>query len=537
MTEEPFWYDVVELEDVLLTAPPGCGKTHHLARLVHSLIRRELIVSPREILAITFSTKAKANLQARIAELGNAVVRRRVHVTNFHGLSYRLHRSHASTLGLDPSAELPRPGLLAAHRAAAAKAHGANVYDLQDLIDEAKAGPFDQDETLDRLERIAGNAGVAYEVGLRKANQLDYADAIRHALRLLQIEEVARLYRARFPIVVVDECQDLTRSQYQMAELLSGQALVLAGDRAQGIYGFARADPEWVYGRMLDRRPRQEALDRSYRSAPAVLRVVSAVARELGGTELICAEPGKWPGGGRARTLRFPDTWAEAAELLTLIKSDLHADPKATVGVMARNGWRRRELENAAREAGMTFELWDHPVHRPAVVRLLRKHLANATARHENDSARLDELYLMCFESCGQDDLETIDELNAAFETIDDLIREHPLHQVIADVRTAADSDDGPVSAGLHFLTGHSGKGQQFDHVYVLGLEEDILPDFRAKSSKALREELAVLHVMVSRARRSLTVSSSVDVRRYPDSPWPRSPSRWLEIIEEATRP
>lgn len=210
---------------------------------------------------------------------------------------------------------------------------------------------------------------------------------------------------------------------------------------------------------------------------------------------------GKWPDGGAASTHAYADTWAEAAGLLPMIQADIAADPDATVAVMARTQRRRRELEAAAREADMAFELWDHPVHRPRVVQLLRKHLPMAVARSDDGRERFQELYNLCFEACDQDDLETVDELNEAFEAIEDLIVDQPLAQVIGGVRTAA-AENLPVAAGLHFLTGHSGKGQQFDHVYVLGLEDGILPDYRANTPETRREELAVLHVMVSRARR-----------------------------------
>ncbi|QXC61598.1 ATP-dependent helicase [Aquihabitans sp. G128] len=521
------------MRDVLLTAPPGCGKTHHLAHLVESLLSRGLVTAPQQVLAVTFSTKARSNLRSRIHEITSRSQRRRCYVANFHGMSYRLYRAHGATLGLDPSALLPQPGWLAQHRAAVAREHGANRYDLKDNIDVAKAGAFDQDETMDRLLHFAGQAGVAYERGLRLANRLDYSDAIRHAVRLLEVEEIARLYQSRFPVVVVDECQDLTRLQFALAERLSGQALILAGDEAQGIYGFAGADAEWTYGRMLERAPLEIRLDTSYRSSPAVLRVVSAVAAELGGQELQCADPSAWPGCGSAQTLRFPDTWVEADCILELAIADVRANPQASVAIMARTGWRRREVEEAARSAGLAFELWDYPVHRPRVVQLLRKHLQTALLRHESDRERLDELFLLCFEECGQDDVDTEDDLNHAVESLEELLGTAPLEQIVNEIRTSAD-DEVPVSPGLHFLNGHTCKGQQFDHVYVLGLEEDVLPDYRSsQDADKLTEELAVLHVMVSRARQSLTVTCTRDVRRYVDSRWLRAPSRWFGLIAE----
>lgn len=527
------WHEEAGIEDILLTAPPGCGKTHHLAHYIHGLVARRLVAAPQQVLAMTFSTKATHNLRARISEVAGPVERRRIHVVNFHGVGYRLYRAHAATLGLNPNALLPQPGWLARHRSAIAADYHANPWDLRDQIDAAKDGAFNQEQALDELESGAGMAGRAYEEGLRAADRLDHIDAIRHALCLLNIPEIARLYQCRIPVVVVDECQDLTRSQFLMASKLSGRALVLAGDQAQGIYRFARADPAWVYEQMELRNPRRKTLTVSYRSSPAVLRVVSAIATELGGVLLESAYPDNWPDGGRAATQAFPDTRTEAAALLGHIQADLASDPSATVAVMARAGYRRSDLESVARADGIAFELWDHPVHRPRVVQLLRQHLARACAAHPGDPERLQELYNLCFGACDADDIETIDELNEAFETIEDLIATQTLEQVVGDIRTAGDPDQ-PVSPGLHFLTGHSGKGQQFDHVYVIGLEEGILPDWRARTAEELGDELAALHVMVSRARTSVTISRCDDVRRDPAKPWLRPPSRWWALLEAA---
>ena len=57
---------------------------------------------------------------------------------------------------------------------------------------------------------------------------------------------------------------------------------------------------------------------------------------------------------------------------------------------------------------------------------------------------------------------------------------------------------DAAVAPGLHLLTGHEGKGQEFDCVIVVSLESGHIPDFRSTTDDALAEELRVLHVMVS---------------------------------------
>ncbi len=316
-----------------------------------------------------------------------------------------------------------------------------------------------------------------------------------------------------------------------MCAAIGAPATIWAGDVAQGIYGFAGADPEWVYERIREKLPREVKLTRSYRSSPAVLKAVSAVAVKLGGQPLECAEPMAWDGEGWVRVRRFSNTQAESERVLELVRRWMDTDPGCTVAVMARSAWRRRDFDALVSSTETPCEIWDYPIHRPRVVQLLRKHLPTATARSSNDIGALQELYLLCFEDCGEGEYDIQDELSEAFDTLEELTSIESLAEIIGRIRTEAD-DLKPVSPGLHLLTGHVGKGQQFDHVVVLGLEDGILPDYRARDDASMREELAVLHVMVSRARKSLGVTFARDVRWDPNREWIRQPSAWLELIE-----
>jgi DNA helicase-2/ATP-dependent DNA helicase PcrA len=87
-----------------------------------------------------------------------------------------------------------------------------------------------------------------------------------------------------------------------------------------------------------------------------------------------------------------------------------------------------------------------------------------------------------------------------------------------------------PVAPGLHLLTGHKGKGQEFDWVFVLGLEDGHIPDFRSATTKDVLEELAVLHVIVSRARYGVVLTFS---HHTPTKAVWRTaqPSPWLELL------
>src|SRR5690606_662095 len=93
---------------MLVTAPAGCGKSEALALRVQGMIRRGVAVGARRILVATFSNRAKDNIRERLrAYLAPTEMRDKVTVVNFHGLSARIYKSHAGSIGLDPEWTLP----------------------------------------------------------------------------------------------------------------------------------------------------------------------------------------------------------------------------------------------------------------------------------------------------------------------------------------------------------------------------------------------------------------------------------------------
>jgi len=102
-------------------------------------------------------------------------------------------------------------------------------------------------------------------------------------------------------------------------------------------------------------------------------------------------------------------------------------------------------------------------------------------------------------------------------------------------LRTLRSSGDPQqaVSSGVHLLNAHTGKGQQFDWTFVVGLEERHVPDKRSSQGAALAEEMRILLVMLSRARHGLVVTS-VTTLDGMYGPYPAVRSRWFAPIDDA---
>lgn len=529
------WVTSTTIAPSLLTAPPGCGKTEHLAKRAAFLVSGRVVNRPQQILALTYSNKATANLSQRLREYLGPGARRYVEVTNFHRFGFRLIRHHGPIAGYEYTGRpLVQAGSVSRIKNDIARDFGLTAQELSNQVRAAKRGPYDNAEVLERMEAAGRHAAIAYEVRLRAEQRLDFDDAIRLGLLIAREPSIANLYRARFPVIMVDEAQDLSELLLDFVECIGSGTTTFAGDRAQGIFGFAGAAPAEVYKRIVATNPTMVELTDSFRSAPAILRVVSWSSVALGGGVITAAKEANWSHDGEVVVERFASTRDEADWVHGQVGRWLAQDPRLSIGVMVRAGARRRWLDEALRRNGYPAEFWDYPAHRPTIVGLLRRFVGAATREAGDGPDGLDALYLLCFETLSIEDTQTMDELVEAIEGIRELVMAEGLTAVVRELRHIDDPNQ-PAPPGLHLLNGHLGKGQQFDKVIVLGMEDGHIPSYRATSEAELLDELAVLHVMTSRARTTLVFTVCRDVRNDPSREWIRQPSRWLGDLSQFT--
>lgn len=185
---------------------------------------------------------------------------------------------------------------------------------------------------------------------------------------------VARLYQAHFGAVLVDEFQDLSIQQLDLALLSCTQRRTFAGDPLQGIYSWAGASPTHVEAEIRRTCGPPLRLHESYRSSPNVLRAVNSISEQVEpGSSLISAQPDHWPAGGCSARLVLPDRTEEAAALARLPAGILSEDPEASVGIITRAAWRREDINNAfAGEEGFSVRRWDLAIEDPAIVALIQ---------------------------------------------------------------------------------------------------------------------------------------------------------------------
>jgi DNA helicase-2/ATP-dependent DNA helicase PcrA len=294
---------------LLVLAGAGSGKTRVLThRIAYLLATGE--ARPGEILAITFTNKAAAEMRERVGQLVGRSVRA-MWVTTFHSACARMLRVDAerlgyskgftiydgadslrmlkrclTELGVDPKRFPPR--------AVRAKISGA-----KNQLTDASA----YSETVGSVfEEVVAEAFPLYEKRMLEANAMDFDDLLVRTVNAMELfEEVRERWRRTFRHVLVDEYQDTNHAQYRLLQLLASEHgnLMVVGDEDQSIYGFRHADIRNILD-FEDDFPdaAMVKLEQNYRSTQTILSAANAVVernRERRPKELWTEEQGGEP--------------------------------------------------------------------------------------------------------------------------------------------------------------------------------------------------------------------------------------------------
>jgi DNA helicase II / ATP-dependent DNA helicase PcrA len=279
---------------LLVVAGAGSGKTRVLTRRIAYLLA-ERDVHPGQIMAITFTNKAAAEMRERVVEL----VGRRANamwVSTFHSMCVRVMRREATTLGMKSSfsvydADDTRRLITLVSRDLDIDPKRYTARGLAAAISNLKnelVGPEEaKDKAANDFERRTAEVYVEYQRRLELANAFDFDDLIMRTVELLQnFPDVAEYYRRRFRHVMVDEYQDTNHAQYTLVRELVGTGesgtepgeLCVVGDADQSIYAFRGATIRNIVEFERD-YPQATTimLEQNYRSTQMILSAANAV--------------------------------------------------------------------------------------------------------------------------------------------------------------------------------------------------------------------------------------------------------------------
>ena len=341
---------------LMVLAGAGTGKTrvlvHRIARLVQGG------VPPWEILAVTFTNKAAAEMRHRLASiLGDAA--QSMWIGTFHATCARILRAYGEQLGLDRwfaifdeadqvktiekiCRELKIDDSISG-RAIAAR------------IDRAKNKGVDPAEPMGHLDDAARLVYPRYRDRLAREGAVDFNDLIGKTIELLDEDPAASELRGKFRHVLVDEFQDTNRVQYRLVWMLSQahRNLTVVGDDDQSIYAWRGAEPRNLLEFDADfPDARVIKLEQNYRSTQVILDAANRViARNLARHDKSLWTPRR--GGAEVLAFRAFDERAEAAFVSHVIR-DLLAAGKirpSDVAVLYRTNAQSRVLEESLRAA------------------------------------------------------------------------------------------------------------------------------------------------------------------------------------------
>lgn len=350
---------------MLVVAGPGSGKTRVITRRVARLVQKG--VRPDAILAITFTNKAAQEMARRVHELCPAPG---AWVRTFHSTCAAILRRWPEAAGLrdgftiydsDEQAKVVRASLRALDIPSAAlkpsEALSAISHWKCDGVPPEDAA---KDAWSDDRRRRA-QVYDAYARALAENNAVDFDDLLTLALRALTGDEhVRRRLQDRFEHVLIDEYQDTSPVQFQLARVLAARTrnLCATGDPDQSIYAFRKADLRNILD-FEEHYPGAKVvrLEHNFRSVATVLAAADALIannRSRRQKTLI-------PTRERGEPVKVVSSWTEREEAQVVADAIFDAYARGTpyrdIAVFYRVNSQSRAIETALRARGIPYTI------------------------------------------------------------------------------------------------------------------------------------------------------------------------------------
>ncbi len=444
---------------LLIIAGPGSGKTTVLTRRIAYLIK-EKGIQQEHCLAITFTRRAAEEMRGRLNNLLSDS-QCLVNIHTFHSLCLSILKDNYEKAGIPENFKI--------------------------ISQEEKA---------------------LYNKDNQPSDMLEFDDLITLTVKLFEENpDIVKFYQNKYKYISVDEYQDIDENQYRLIKYLApadGNICVI-GDPNQAIYGFRGGNSKYFINFNEDyKNVRTINLKNNYRSTD---RIVNASNQMIDTFNIVsrCSNPSE-----KIIIHTAPTDKAEAEFVVSTIEnligghSFFSIDSDRTDGekenfsfsdfaILYRSSAQLKPLQEALKRSAMPFvNLSDNLLCEKKAVRSLLRNLnpeEPAVKQLENISQDL-------ISEIGEYVFSSLKEIASKCENNADFVHEVSLLKESDLLDKRADR--------ISLMTLHASKGLEFNCVFIVGLEDGILPFFRAKSPEEIEEERRLLYVGMTRAKQHL---------------------------------
>lgn len=511
---------------MVVLAGAGAGKTRAIThRIAYGVTSG--VLTPQQVLALTFTAKAAGEMRTRLRTLGILGVQART----FHAAALRqLQFFWPQAVGG------PAPNIAPHKSAALAEASGrlrlrldrTSLRDVAAEIEWAKVAMV----TPERYPSVSAAQGRSvadldatavsrlmqtYADVCDERNVIDFEDVLLLMVGILtEHPHIAATVHQQYRHFVVDEYQDVNPLQQRLLDLWLGERddLCVVGDAAQTIYSFTGATSRFLTD-FHRRFPSAETvhLVRNYRSTRQIVELANRV--NAGATSLHSQQ-----GEGPAPVLNeYPDDEAEARGVAQEIAARVSdgASPRA-MAVLFRTNAQSQEVESALSALSIPYLLrggerfFSRVEVRQAIVLLRGQVRSDTLGKPLADRVR-DVLSTVGHSTQAPpsgaarerwESLQALVELADSFEGPDSPA---PLSDLVVELDRRASEQHAPDVEGVTVASLHAAKGLEWDHVFVIGCSEGLMPISLATSEEQIAEERRLLYVAVTRAKLRLDLS------------------------------
>ena len=553
----------------LILAGPGTGKTTTLVGHYHHLLDSK--IDPREIICSTFNAKAAQELKDRIAQQTDLNLRP-LPIGTFHSIALRVLRAIGTNVNIQPDFEIWAKDWerVSAVRTIQKELIRAGVYNevpKQDrtaekalaFIDAVREKLIDPEDAAVFASEIGNDADAAhaevyayYERYLDQENKIDFPRMVQWACKALaEDNENGGNYAKQFSHVLVDEFQDINFAQKTFIDqLLKGNALIWAvGDDDQAIYGWRGSDVRFILDFKQDHpNAKIVTLVQNYRAGQRLIAASNNLAgnlRERYDKSIIPTREDQ----GQLVIESCNDEPFEARAIVEEISDRIKAGvPLNEIAVLGRTNKLpmkvvdqliRQNIPLVLRGGVSIFQEYEGKsllnglalifgvtLPKKWVMRV-QKDMYGFAMKLKEDGAEWGNAvkalttFIIKRPPAGLSDEEVDDRTDMMNDHREMLLEFDDIKTLNARLETIANNQDD--KDGVFVGTIHSAKGLEWDSVFSLGWEDEVMPQKIDKSPKVFEEERRIAYVAITRAKNFLMLTHA-GVRYKRD----REPSEFL---------